>query len=229
MKKCVLVVASHPDDEVLGCGGTIARHAEEGDEVHIAILAEGITSRDEERAADRRKDEIGSLRENAREAASILGAKEPVFAGLPDNRMDTLPLIDVVKRVETIVADIRPTVVYTHHGSDLNVDHRVTHQAVMTACRALPDSIVREIYAFETVSSTEWSTPAIGDSFLPNRYVDIAAWLERKLSALSVYTTEMRPFPHARSLEAIEALARWRGVSAGLEAAEAFVVLRQII
>ncbi len=221
----ILVVAAHPDDEVLGLGGTLARLAAAGERIEVLILAEGATSRDGDPAAARR--EVEALRECARAAAAELGTAPPRFAGLPDNRLDSLALLDVVKCVEAVVAQCRPTAVYTHCAHDLNVDHRIAHQAVLTACRPLPDSGVTVLYAFETPSSTEWSPPASAPAFAPVRFVDIAATLARKLAALRCYAGEMRPFPHARSLESVEALARWRGASAGFAAAEAFEILRE--
>jgi LmbE family N-acetylglucosaminyl deacetylase len=229
MSNRILVVAAHPDDEVLGCGATLARHCSEGREVHVLILCEGVTSRDETRDAETRRTEIAALKTSAELAAKALGTQPPLLAGLPDNRLDSIPLIDVIKQVERVVRDIRPAIVYTHHGGDLNVDHRIAHQAVMTACRPVPKSFVAEIYAFETASSTEWSDSAIGAPFIPSRFVDVGEWMEKKILALGAYGSEMRPFPHARSLAAIQALARWRGSTVGVEAAEAFVTIRQLV
>ena len=228
MPTSVLVVAAHPDDEVLGVGGTVARHADGGDQVHTLILAEGLTARGTglDRAAATVA--LNDLQAAALKAASVLGALPPRFAGLPDNRMDTMPLLDIVKYVEAMIADVSPTVVYTHHGGDLNVDHRIVHQAVLTACRPLPGCPVQAIYAFETVSSTEWGSPALGKPFIPNRFVILGEQLGRKLLALECYASEMRAFPHPRSIESIEALARVRGSSIGAAAAEAFSVVREI-
>ncbi|MGF1609147.1 MAG: PIG-L deacetylase family protein [Kiloniellales bacterium] len=225
----VLVVAAHPDDEVLGCGGTSARHAAAGDDVHVLVLAEGATSRDLARQATERSAEISALRDAAAAAAETLGTRAPRFAGLPDNRLDGHDLLDVVKIVEAVVADLRPSIVYCHHGGDLNVDHRIVHQAVVTACRPLPGAPVRRLLAFETPSSTEWSTTATGPAFRPACFVDISRHLDRKLAALRCYAAEMRAFPHARSLEAVEALARVRGAAAGVAAAEAFEPVRELI
>lgn len=228
--KNILVVAAHPDDEVLGCGGTVARHADAGDDIHILIMAEGATSRTVAGAENVDYTEnLKALRSAAAEAANILGANPPVFAEFPDNRMDTVPLLDVTQRIEQMIAETKPNIVYTHHGGDLNVDHRVVHQAVLTACRPLPNSAVRAVYAFETVSSTEWASPEDAAPFRPARFVDIAGQLERKLAALGAYEMEMRPTPHARSLDNVTALATHRGAGAGLTAAEAFIVLREII
>lgn len=227
--KQILVVAAHPDDELLGCAGTLARHVAMGDQVHIAILAEGATSRSAARAPDAHKDELQGLAASAQKAAEIVGATSLHCLDLPDNRMDSVDLLDVVKRVETLVTAIDPQVIYTHHIGDVNVDHMVTQRAVFTACRPLPGSRVETILAFETVSSTEWMPPASSNPFLPNWFVDISDTLGRKLEALAVYDSEMREWPHPRSVKAVEHLARWRGASVGVEAAEAFVLLRQLV
>ena len=139
-----------------------------------------------------------------------------------------MELLEVIKPVEALINELKPQVIYTQHGSDLNVDHRIVHQAVVTACRPAPGVCVRAIYGYETASSTEWTSPAMGDGFRPVHFVDISKTLARKRKALECYASEMRPFPHARSMEGVEALARWRGVSAGVEAAEAFTVVREI-
>ena len=224
----VLVVAAHPDDEILGVGGTIARHADNGDTVHVLILAEGATSRDASRDATARNDDIAALRSAAEAAAEVLGAQPPRFCGFPDNRLDGLELIEVAKRVEAIVREVEPTIVYTHHAGDLNVDHRIAHQATLVATRPQNNCPTQAVYSFETVSSTEWSGPAIDATFIPQHFVDIESQLKRKNNALRCYLTEMRPFPHPRSIEATEHLAYWRGASVGSMAAEAFMVVRSL-
>lgn len=226
MSETVLIVAAHPDDEVLGVGGTVARHVDAGDAVHVLILAEGATSR----ASHRRQEEhvlaLDALREAAGAAAAILGTAPPIFAALPDNRLDSLDLLDVVKEVEAVVAELQPSVVYTHHGGDLNIDHVVTHRAVLTACRPVPGLSVDALYTFETLSSSEWGSSDQEAPFHPRHFVDIETVLERKMAALRCYEAEMRPFPHARSHQAVEALARLRGAQTGLAAAEAFGLVR---
>ena len=162
----VLIVAAHPDDEVLGCGGTIARHVAEGDDVNILIVAEGATSR-----RDEDEDDVARLRDCARAAAEVLKAKPPILSGFADNRLDSMDRLDVIKEVERHVDKIQPETVYTHHGGDLNIDHRIVHEAVITACRPLPGSTVRQIFSFEAASSTEFATPAIGRPFNPVHFV----------------------------------------------------------
>jgi len=222
MTNCVLVVAAHTDDEALGCGGTIARHVAEGDTVYAVFMADGVTSRVGADQAD-----LTRRMQTAENARVILGIKENFYLGLPDNRMDSIPLIDVVQPLERIIDKLKPTIVYTHHHGDLNVDHRITHQAVMTACRPMPGSSVRAIYAFEVLSSTEWATPT-AEPFLPNYFVDISAHLSIKREALKAYYQEMRKAPHSRSEKHIMSLASHRGQTVGVLAAEAFMSIRVV-
>ena len=226
--KVVLIVASHPDDEVLGVGGTACAHATADDTVEVIIVAEGATSRDSETTSKKLNPLVGELKKAAVKAAQTLGTAKPRFLGLPDQRLDTLPFSDIVRSIETIVAEVSPQIVYTHHGGDLNLDHRIVHDAVITACRPVPDSSVNLIRCFETISSTEWNHPNMRPSFVPTDFVDITTQLEQKLAALAHYQIEMRAFPHARSLKAVRALAEWRGAAVGRLAAEAFVVVRRI-
>ena len=223
----VLIVAAHPDDEILGCGGTMARLAREGHEVRIAILAEGMSSRYPQRE-DADQQQLRHLHARAQQAADKVGAKELVLCKLPDNRLDTVPLLDVVKLVEELVTRFHPEVVYTHHPGDLNVDHGVVHRAVLTATRPLAGQCVREIYAFEVPSSTEWAFQRLEPSFRPNVFVDITATLETKIEALACYDTETRKFPHPRSAEALRAIATRWGSVAGLVAVEAFELIRSV-
>ena len=142
--------------------------------------------------------------------------------------MDSIDLLDVVKEVEKKNEELKPDVVVTHHGGDLNIDHRIIHQAVITACRPQPGQTVKRILSFEVPSSTEWQSPSSGNPFVPNWFEDISDTLELKIKALEAYESEMRKWPHARSIKALEHLARWRGASVGAEAAEAFMLVREI-
>lgn len=222
MGKSVLVIAAHPDDEVLGCGGTMARHADEGYQVHVLILAEGVTSRGEKNA----KAKLAALGKAAQAAARALGVKSLTLQKFPDNRMDSVDLLDIVTAIETMIRKVEPEIVYTHHAGDVNVDHRRIHEAAVAACRPLPGQCVRTLLFFEVASSTEWQTPGSGPSFHPNWFVNISGTLDRKKKALQAYEAEMRKWPHARSPEALEHLARWRGANVGVNAAEAFVLGR---
>jgi LmbE family N-acetylglucosaminyl deacetylase len=225
-KKIVLVVAAHPDDEWLGSGGTALRHIREGDAVYMAVMGEGVTARFPSRGKAPTS-ALSRLRLNARQAARAMGVKDLFLHGLPDNRFDTVPLLDLVKKVEGLVGRLRPDVVYTHHQGDLNMDHALVARAVVTATRPMLGQSVRSVLAFEIPSATEW---AFRDesAFRPHQFVNISATLSKKLEALSYYRGEMRDFPHPRSPKAVEALARWRGATAGFEAAEAFELVREV-
>lgn len=221
-----LIIAAHPDDEVLGCGGTIAKLADEGWEVHVAILAEGETSRHATRNPIAQATTLSELANSARRAGDILGARSIQLGQFPDNRMDGVELLDVVKYIETLVETLTPSRVFTHNYSDVNIDHRIVHDAVIAAVRPIPSSFVRELFFFEVASSTEWRPATSMRVFAPTMYVDIGQTLQRKLEALNAYASEMRLFPHPRSIEAISHLAHWRGSTVGCDAAEAFEVGR---
>ena len=225
----VFVVAAHPDDEVLGCGGTIARLAAAGRSVHVLLLADGENSRAAANGSGVAAGAVAARNAAAERACRILGGASVESLTLPDNRMDGLVLLDVVKEIEVRIARHAPSTLLTHHGGDVNVDHRVVHQAVIVACRPVPDYPVRELLFFEVPSSTEWRPPGSGDGFAPNYFVDVSTTLDRKMAALGAYASELRDFPHPRSRSAIEALARWRGATVGVAAAEAFVLGRMIV
>lgn len=225
----VLTIAAHPDDEILGCGATMARLVEEGHEVHVLIVAEGLTSRDNERSRDIKETELSELARNAHQANEILGVKSLELLDFPDNRMDSIDTLDVIKVVERKISEIKPSIIFTHFVNDLNIDHRVTSDAVVTACRPYPGQLVKEIYFFEVPSSTEWQVSLNNNYFFPNVFFPLSkAQLDKKKQALSAYETEMRDFPHSRSVEAVEALAKWRGASCGHTWAEGFALGRKI-
>lgn len=227
MSKTVLVIAAHPDDEVIGCGGTMARLAAEGSAVHLLVLADGETARN---VSNSDSQQLVAVRANAaHRAAQILGCANVQLHEFPDNRLDTIALLDVVRVIEDAIDRVKPEIVFSHHAGDVNVDHRVVHDAVLAACRPQPNHPVRQLYYYEVASSTEWRTPHSGCPFVPNTFIDISKTLATKRRALEIYDSEMRAFPHARSFEALEALARWRGTTVGVAAAEAFVLGRAII
>ena len=225
-KKRVLVVAAHPDDEVLGCGGTIAKLAREGNDYYTLILGEGITSRDEKRDRTKRENEIAALRKHTKDANKILGVKKVYTYAFPDNRFDTVPLLEIIKAIDNIKRSVKPDIVFTHHYGDLNIDHQITFKAVMTAFRPIKDESVKEIYSFEIPSSTEWNGPSSLTYFMPDYFVDINKSLEIKVNSLKKYETELRDFPHPRSLKAVELNAKYRGIIMGFKAAEAFKAIR---
>ena len=223
----VLIVAAHPDDEALGCGGTIPLLAAAGHEVYIMIMGEGITSRYEKRdqAAEAL---VKELQLTSQKVGEFLLAKEVFLYSFPDNRFDTVPLLDIVKQVETTIAKLQPAVIYTHHGGDLNIDHELVSRAVLTATRPVSGCPVKEIYAFEVPSSTEWTFGQSEPLFHPNVFVDITETLGAKLQAMQLYESESRPFPHPRSPEALRAIAQRWGSMAGVPAAEAFQLVRSV-
>lgn len=228
MKKKILVVAAHPDDEILGCGGTILKHIASGDIVHTMIMAEGLTSRDYKRDVIGRADELSELHQKARKVADFMGVEKLIMHSFPDNRMDSVTLLDVVKKIENEVDEFQPNIVYTHHAGDVNIDHRITHDAVITACRSLPGESVTDILFFETLSSTEWQMMTADKIFQPNVYVDIKNFMKKKLELLKLYNSEMREYPHPRSYSGVEILAQYRGLTVGCPYAESFMLGRGI-
>lgn len=220
MTQTVLIVAAHPDDEALGCGGTIVRHVTEGDRVHSVFMTDGVSSRFN---AD--TGELEHRRRASEKAAAILGTSSTTHLAFPDNCLDSVALLDIIQPLEEVIARLNPEVVYTHHYGDLNIDHQLTHRAVMTACRPFPSTTIREILTFEVPSSTEWNSPGL-KTFCPNVYIDISGQLEAKIEALKAYETEIRSAPHSRSLEHTRSLAHHRGYSVGSAASEAFMLMR---
>lgn len=219
MSKTVLVVAAHPDDEALGCGGTMARHAAEGDSVYVLFMTNGVDAR-------KNVNNDADVRNKvAEKACRILGAKEYFYNDFPDNRLDTVALLDITQSIEKVISQIQPEVIYTHHIGDLNIDHRRTHEAVITACRPQPGFCVKEIYSFEVLSATEWNAPHV-NPFNPNYFVDITPYIKEKMGSLEAYGIEMRAEPHTRSVEHVKVLAKHRGNSVGINYAEAFLLIR---
>lgn len=224
MSKQVLVCAAHPDDETLGLGGTVARHVSTGDNVTIAILVDAGRNLHKEDSVET----IQEVRSFVRTATSKLGVSEVRFAGLAHQKLDTLPILEIILWIEGVLEDIQPQIIYTHHLGDLNYDHRIVHQATLTAARPYSAPCVERILCYETPSSTEWASPNVGNYFSPNVFTDISAYLENKLDAMSIYTNELRSFPHPRSLESLRARAIYWGSIIGVSAAEPFMLAREI-
>lgn len=224
--KTVLVVAAHPDDEMLGCAGTLARLRSAGASITILLLGEGPTARSRGTETAKVQREASKA---AKASAAVLGINDIRFASLPDNRFDTVPFLDIVQSIEKVLAEVKPSLVLTHFAGDLNIDHQLTARAVITACRPLPESGTKTILGFEVLSSTEYSPAGLSYSFHPSLYVDITPHLDDKQRALAKYADEMREWPHPRSHEAVEHLARLRGSQCGLSAAEAFVIYRHVM
>lgn len=226
MHRSILVVAAHPDDEVLGCGGTLAKHAARGSTVSVAFMSDGVSSRPADSALQ--QTHLEARRTAARKAAAILGVQHVTFGEFPDNRMDSIALLDITQSVEALIGQYKPDTVFTHHAGDLNIDHHRVHEAVVTACRPQPGHCVRSLLCFEVPSSTEWQLPSSAPAFAPNWFEDIAGTIELKLAALDAYAIELRDWPHPRSRRGVEDLARWRGVTVGVAAAEAFMLGRRL-
>ena len=219
----VLVIGAHPDDETYGVGGTIVRHINQGDEVEVLILTDGVTAR---------HDITEPQKASARKACSILGVEDVQFVGLLDQRLDAIPLLDVIKPISRLIEEVRPQVVYTHHRGDANQDHRAVFAATLVAVRPLSANSVERVLCYEVASSTEWAPPFPEWGFLPHCFVDISATLETKLQAIDAYRetyqSEVKPFPHPRSPEAVRIYAQQRGISVGMHAAESFMLIREL-
>ena len=226
--KTILVIAAHPDDEVLGMAGTIMKHVKHGDDVHVVFMSDGVTARDREYDYEISKDRIEERKALAGKACVVMGVKSHSFFDYPNLRMDVMLQLKITKDIEDVINRIQPDVIYTHHDGDMNKDHRITFESVMTACRPLPGHCVREIYTFEVLSSTEWAPNMVWPAFTPDKWVDIEPFLDDKIAAMQCYDIEMREFPHPRSEQVIRSLAQLRGSQMGLKAAECFTTIRHI-
>lgn len=215
----VLVLAAHPDDEVLGMGGTLALHVDRGDVVRVVVVTDGSSAQYPDDSETRLRKEEEALR-----AAAELGVMDYVHLDFPDMRLDTLPHVDVNRVVEEHMQDIAPEVVYTPHP-DVNLDHRALFDSVAVATRPVPGQPVRRLLTYAPTSSTEWTPPPL-NWFVPNWFVDIGATIERKVAAFAHYETEQRGYPHPRSERAIRAAAEFYGSSCGYEFAEPFILVR---
>ena len=232
----ILIIAAHPDDEVLGMGGTIAKHTSQHDTVSIIYMATGITGRRElseseyeiknipKKIQEDWQQEIGKLRQDANKSARLLKVKNVKFFDFPDNEMDGIHLLKVVKVIEKEIKSAKPDRIYTNHYGDLNVDHKVVYNATLVACR--PTNFpVKEILSFEVLSSTEWGYPY---NFNPNYFINVEKYVGEKIKAMKLFESEIRKFPHPRSPENIEHVVRRWGSVSGFKAAEAFELIRRI-
>jgi len=225
MSDIILVVAAHPDDEILGCGGTVARLANEGAKVYTLLLGQGVAARHDSRDKTEFQDHIAKLKKYMYTANETIGAQEVFSFDFPDNKFDTVPLLDLVKTIEQVKEKVKPHIVFTHYEKDLNIDHQITYKAVITSARPLPNEVVKEIYSFEVLSSTEWNYPT---TFSPNVFFDISSTLDLKTKAMIEYESELREFPHPRSLEGSKLAAKLWGMKVGMKYAEAFKVVRML-
>jgi LmbE family N-acetylglucosaminyl deacetylase len=212
----ILVVGAHPDDEVLGVGGTMAKHAKAGDDVHVLIATEGTTQQYNDESI------VEEKRDHARECANVLGVEQVHFGDLPDMRLQETPHVELNALIEDVISEVQPDIVYTHSRREVNLDHVAIHDSTIVATR--PTSCVSKVLAYETPSSTDFAVRNAG--FQPSLFVDVTAFLDDKIEAFEQYDNETRAYPHPRSPRALRAIAHTRGVASGVHAAEAFDELR---
>lgn len=215
----ILVIAPHPDDEVLGCGGTIKKHTSQGDEAYLCIGTKAY-------APDWSEDFLKARQGEIEQANSVLGIKKTYFLEFPTVKVDTVSQKEVNDKILHIIKELQPEVLYIPHGGDLNKDHQIFFEASLVASRPVPGGSIKRILSYEALSETEWGRML--NPFVPSVYIDITKTLSDKLQAMKAYSSELREFPHPRSLQAIEVLAQKRGTEAGLQRAEAFSLVREI-
>ena len=230
LNKRILVVVAHPDDELLGCGATMHKLIKEQNcSIRAVILGEGITSRSDSRNVDKWKNELQKHRLNIQSAARHIGYESVGIYDFPDNRFDTVALLDIVKTIEKEKEEFQPEIIFTHHGGDLNIDHQRTFEAVITACRPMKDEIVKTIISFETPSGTEWRASTDPRHFIPNMFFEVSdSDIAAKIAGMECYEYEKRVYPHPRSPEALKIQAQRWGIVVGLLYAEAFCLIRHL-
>ncbi len=222
MAKKILIIAPHPDDEVLGCGGIIRKFANNGNQVFVLVATRGSS-----RLFDQSK--VENVRKEALKAHAFLGVIETFFLDYPAPELDTVPIADLSRDFAKLIAENKIDTLFLPHRGDIHNDHKAVFNAGLVAARPVGSYTVREVYCYETLSETEWAAPFGDDSFIPNYFVNIEDTFEAKKTALQFFKSQLREFPNPRSLEAIEALAKFRGATVGLKRAEAFMAMRQII
>lgn len=213
----ILVIAAHPDDELLGCGGTIAKHALNGDEVYTLIVCEGESLRYQGQNIDQSV--------YIKKSGDILGVKKNFHLRFPDQRLDTFSLVDIITPIEKIVRELKPNIIYLQYGGDINRDHKIVFEASLVALRPI-ETYIEEIYAYYTVGSSDWGYPRL---FNPDTWIDISSTMEVKLNAFAEYISELKEYPHPRSLQSLKNLASTTGNQVFMEYAESFVTIRKVI
>lgn len=220
-KKNIVIFAAHPDDEVLGCGGTMKKMSKKYN-IIVVFFTSGISSR----KIVSEKIKIQKLKDDSKKANKILGTKKIIFLDLKDNQLDSYPRLFIIKKIEEMLTLFKPELIFTHYFEDLNIDHQIISNALITACRPnTKNNYIKKIFLFEVLSSTEWS---IGKKFKPNYYQNINNFISHKLKAMSKYKSEIQKSPLPRSLETIKSLAKLRGSEVGKYYAEAFILFREI-
>lgn len=221
----ILVLAPHADDEILGCGGTMAKHIRQGDNVYVAVMTNASEGAPELFSPDF----IQALREECKGAHCQLGVKETFFEELPAPQLEQYPQYKIATVISRLIKTVQPTHLYIPHKGDLHLDHGAIYNAALVAARPLPGQVVRHIFAYETLSETEWGHPTPEMAFVPNKFVDISgSCVESKLSAMNFFASQLKDFPNPRSIDGIKALSAFRGASIGVDAAEAFMVIRTV-
>ncbi len=218
----ILIIAPHPDDEILGCGGTIAKHVSQGDNVFVCIVTKGCEPLFSQESVEK-------VRMECQEADRLLHVKETIFLDFPAAMMEEIPRYRLNDAFAKTIQDIKPDIVYLPHRGDMQLDHKMTVDAAMVALRPKYDHVVKKIYVYETLSETGWDVPNVINEFIPNVYNDISSYMEKKLDALKAFTTQLAEYPNPRSLEAVEALAKFRGNTVSIPYAEAFMLIREIL
>lgn len=228
--KRIMVIVAHPDDELLGLGGTMHKLIKEYNiNTHVVILGEGITSRSDTRDTSKWDSELNIHRKNIKSAQAAIGYHSVSIYDLPDNRFDTIALLDIIKIIEKEKVAFNPDVIFTHHGGDVNIDHQRTFEAVITAVRPMEQERVKTIITFETPSGTEWRAASDPRYFLPNLFVSVSEEdIEAKIKGMESYEFEKRNYPHPRSPEALKIQGQRWGVAVGKQYVEAFQLIRSI-
>ena len=221
MGRLILVIAPHADDEVLGCGGVIAKHARSGDAVHVLVATKGDPEMFPAPLLERIRAELA-------EAHAVLGIAGVTFLDFPAPKLDMVPIHLLADQIAAQIVRLQPDTVFMPHRGDVHSDHRACYWGTLVACRPQPDRKTARLLCYETLSETEWGAPEGSEVFIPNVFIDISCSLDEKLQAMRCYRSQLKPAPHSRSLQGIEALARVRGAAAGLNAAEAFMLIREI-
>lgn len=217
----VLVIAPHPDDEILGCGGTIAKRVAEGHDVYVCIITKGCEPLFYE-------DIVEQCRSECREASAYLGVKETIFLDFPAAMLENVPRYKLNDAIVQVIQRVKPDEIFIPHRGDMQLDHKMTVDAAMVALRPKYEHVVKRIYAYETLSETGWDTPNCVNEFIPTVYESISETLDNKIGAMGVYKSQLAEFPNARSIDAIRALAQYRGATVSVSAAEAFMLIREV-